>query len=303
MFKCLKLPVFVFAISLAHSPGLQGAKAPATKCVHEVMASAVPKDFRGIWEDYAFFESHSTEFENALQAHREFVAEHFKQRSGEQLNLLDFGCGQGTFLAALLKDHPVFKTPTQVTLVDRDSGAVSGAAKKIAQLAEAGGFLLAPPITGRIYFSQATPLDAHLIIAKHVLHYVADLKETVELLVAKCATGGLILFTLASSDNGLNQLNAAAMALRPDLKSLPKIPTLETLSRFLPGRITRSVRQVKSEIRFEDTPANRQKIHRFNLGDHYSRFTEAELKPLMDPYRVGSEIIIPLIDEILVLQK
>lgn len=61
---------------------------------------ATSKNFASLHDDYAFFQSHSTEAVRDLVSHTAYLLP--LVNGGQPINLLDFGCGDGFFLAQLL---------------------------------------------------------------------------------------------------------------------------------------------------------------------------------------------------------
>lgn len=59
------------------------------------MSKNPAKDFGEIASDYAFFEQHATEALEDARAYQEHVAT--INSAGRVINLLDFGCGSGTW--------------------------------------------------------------------------------------------------------------------------------------------------------------------------------------------------------------
>src|SRR5262249_13338319 len=74
------------------------------------------KDFGPIADDYAFFETHATEPEQAARAYVERLAGGVP--AAGPIRLLDFGCGSGTFTARFLKQAAWLPARLRLALVE-----------------------------------------------------------------------------------------------------------------------------------------------------------------------------------------
>ncbi len=251
--------------------------------------------------DYQFFTDHTTEFSVVEHFHRRIMNQRLAIRPS--LRILDFACGDGKFLASLLTETIPISQRRFVHLLDTDPFYLANAANLLQPFSSR-------PIRGWQYLPPGIPFD--LIIAKHGLSHLASFEETWDKLLSRLAPRGIVMVTLASSKNGLNQMAEARLhkirEIRDVENELPDLPLKRlTVSDLLPlipegfGKI--EVVPLRSDLRFIDTLENRRRINRLNFGARYSDYWERELDALFDRFKDGDFIVVPLYDEVLVVER
>src|SRR5262244_2008979 len=152
------------------------------------MSQTSSKPFERIRDAYAFFQQHATETEADIRAylpHLRVVA------TGDQpIRMLDFGCGDGQFTAALLDRAPWLPARLQLALVEPDDVYRHQAVARLQSCTT-------QPV--RAWPALPPHLQAcfDLVLANHVLYYVPDLDSTLAALFRTLATPGLFLTAMA----------------------------------------------------------------------------------------------------------
>jgi len=75
------------------------------------MTETTKKSFSEIRDDYAFFENHTTEFDQDLYHYQQTLAKFSPPE--EPLKFLDFGCGTGVFTSRFIKLFHLFDPPVE----------------------------------------------------------------------------------------------------------------------------------------------------------------------------------------------
>jgi trans-aconitate methyltransferase len=129
------------------------------------------KSFGPIRDAYAFFQQHATETEADIRA---YLPHLLVVATGDQpIRMLDFGCGDGAFTAALLAHAPWSPARLQLALVEPDDVYRQQAVARL------------QAYTTRPVRAWAA-LPAHLrscvdlVLANHVLYFVPDLDSKPE---------------------------------------------------------------------------------------------------------------------------
>lgn len=275
--------------SLAYSAELN--RPDNGSCGGSTARVATKKDFTGIQDDYAFFVAHSTEARVIRRWYRKLIES--RGFGAGRLHLLDFGCAEGD-LSRYLVENSFLRGRTHLSLVDIQPAMLE---KAVAALdpwstdgVEAASVVADPP---------SSPFD--IIFANHVFFYVVDLPVQVGRMVRGLNAGGIFLSTLATAQNGLNQILVRGYQLEKEDYPLVTINNVVEAVKSLP--VEYRIHPVKSQLRFPDTAENRDRINRFIFGKDYERLGPARLRKLHAPFRRGAEILIPLHDEILAVTK
>jgi trans-aconitate 2-methyltransferase len=243
------------------------------------MSSNPGKDFEPIAEDYAFFESHATEAEEDARAYLESLGK-ILPADGD-LRMLDFGCGSGTFTERLLQMAGWPRERLRLTLVE----PVESARRKAA--AQLAGFTAAP-IVAHGTLTDGLTGDFEVILANHVLYYVADLPGQLTRLIGLLSDSGVFLTAIAPRTNALIKFWIAAFGWLGREVPYHTSEDVETALQKLGADYQKH--SVAYELTFPDTPENRQRIIRFLLADHLSQLPLERLFALFDRYSTGGRI-------------
>lgn len=235
--------------------------------------------FDPILDDYAFFETHSTEAESDLKAYAAYLPQ--LVNPGPSMYFLDFGCGTGSFTRLFLQQLNCPPETLELTLIEPGDKARSKAAETLR------------PFSGRTIRHYATLPDNpekpyNLALANHVLYYVPDLAQTIHALHDRLRPGGKLLAAMAGSENVLIQcweLGFGLLGINVPYFTGDDLPgVLDQLE------IAWHRDAVNFVINFPDTPENRLKILRFLFGVRLADFPQAPLLAFFDPYRRNSDI-------------
>jgi trans-aconitate 2-methyltransferase len=231
------------------------------------------KNFAPIQEDYAFFLDHSTEPASDLRGYRALLGE--PARLAGSLHFLDFGCGPGTFTARFLDELACPPDQLRITLVDPVADYRQQACERLHGRSAA-------PIRAWAELPAAIGPEFHLVLANHVLYYVADLDGVLSRILGSLAPGGRFVTAVAGRHNALVDFW---------FRSFPWIGldvpyhTAEDVEAALTRRGQPFRRhEVSYELAFPDTEANRLKILRFLLADYFDRMPRRKLLDLFEPY-------------------
>ncbi|MCH9733208.1 MAG: methyltransferase [Actinomycetia bacterium] len=237
------------------------------------------KDFDEIASDYAFFEQHSTEALEDARAYQERVGA--INPAGRVINMLDFGCGSGTFTERFLENTDWSPQQLRLTLVEPAASARRQAANRLAR------YTAAP-----IVESSALPvaLDAcfDVVLANQVFYYVSDLEGTLRRLIAALAPTGLFLTAIASRTNVLIEFLIAAF--KPLGRQMPYNTSedVEIALQTLNAKYEKHA--VPYELSFSDSEENRMQILRFLLADHLAQIPQQPLLEQFDKFSCDGRI-------------
>ena len=238
------------------------------------------KDFGPIRDDYAFFEEHSTEATADLAGYRALMERTGLLEAGRaQTRMLDFGCGPGTF------------TERQVALLaqPRDADLVLIEPQEVyrQQAAQRMGEALGRPVEA---FAHRAPDGAafDLVTANHVFYYVSDLEQVVARLTGSLAPGGVMITSMAGTENLLIQLWRQAFAM---LGIDVPYHTGEALERALGALgVEAASHRIDYRLEFPDTDDNRAALMRFLLGEYLDQLPLDQALALLDPYAIEGQI-------------
>lgn len=253
---------------------------------------ATTKDFGPIRDDYTFFENHSTEAEQDLNAYVPGFRAVLEQRlristpTGRALpkcRVLDYGCGPGTFSAQLYDRLGCPPDRLCLSLVEPQPIYREQAMAALARFS-----------TSRLQASsslQTTHDQAYdLIVANHVFYYVPDLDAVLPAIVRALAPGGMFQTAIAGLENILIQFWMKAFAM---LGQPVPYHTAESVAHVLERhRIPARTQEVTYRLEFPDSPNNRSRVLRFLLGEHYSLLPTQDIRRFFDPYAAAGMITI-----------
>jgi len=256
----------------------------------DVTAATACKDYGGIDEQYSFYDTHTTEAESDLAGLVPRIAALLERRlaAGEgSFRILDFGCGPGTFTRRILEQVACPPQRLALTLVD----PVADYRKRAA--GELSGFTRQPIVAREAFAASDGPFD--LVLANHVLYYVADLEELLPEIHASLAAGGQFLAAVAGEANTLNQFWERCFAL---LGMTVPYHTAETIDAMLERHgIPVARHEVDYRLAFDDTPQNRAAILRFLMAERYPLLPEAEVLALFDPHAREGRVEMDLVHD------
>ena len=158
------------------------------------MSQSSSKLFGPIRDAYTFFQQHATETEEDIRAYLPHIQG--ASMGDSPLRMLDFGCGDGGFTAALLGRARVPPERLQLAIVEPEDVYRHQAVER-----------LQPFTTQPVCAWPALPAHLHacfdLVMANHVLYYVPDLHGTLVALLSALATPGLLLAAMAGLVNAM----------------------------------------------------------------------------------------------------
>jgi len=249
------------------------------------------KPFELIHDAYAFFQQHTTETEADIRAY----LPHLRAMATEDqpIRMLDFGCGDGQFTAALLGRAPCLQARLQLVLVEPDDVYRHQAVAR-----------LQPYTTQPVCAWPALPphLQAcfDLVLAHHVLYYVPDLDGTLAALLRTLATPGLFLTAMAGQRSTFAQWCQQCFAW---LGQPYPFHTAEDLEGALARQgVAYGKEDVHYEFVFPDTAEHRLTIMRFLLGNAYHDVSQPAMLALFDPYAQGEQVVMRLVHEHFMVQ-
>lgn len=242
---------------------------------------ASTKHFDAIHDAYDFFLAHTTEAEADAAAYLEYLRP--LAASGRPARLLDFGGGDGGFLARLLTEAGFAPDRLHLALVDPDPGYREAAASRLAPFT-------AFPVAVHPDLAEDDPGGYDLILSNHALYYVPDLADALARLRRRLVPDGRLLTTMGDRQNGFFTLVTRMYAT---IDFVPPHQGAEELEAVLAaaGQTWQKTR-VDDELRFPDTPENRVLLLRFMLGDYFTRMDRGVILPMLDPLADGNEVVL-----------
>lgn len=256
------------------------------------MQSTPKKVFSDILESYQFFERHSTEAEKILAICRNLVQ---GWNSKKQIkSVLDFGCGSGKFMESLLLQGTLPYQSLNLNLAEPDPVYKGEALNR-----------LQPYLNNPISFvgHDLTDVSAKydLIIANHVLYYVDDLRKIITKLKGTLAPGGHLMITISDARNPLTHLLLRHFELRNLECPYYTFRCVDQKLREL--GLSYIPMEARSELRFNNTIENRDKIISFILGSHRQLKHRSMVEEFFERYSEGTQIRIPLVDQIMIIKN
>ena len=256
------------------------------------MSSTAAKNFGPIRDAYAFFEDHSTEAVEDVRAYAPHV--HALARTNRPIRMLDFGCGDGKFSVQF---HAAARFPAEqlwLSLVEPDDLYRLQAVERLRPLT-------AYPVPAWPELPPNLEACFDLVLANHVLYYVPNLDDTVAALTRALAPAGLFLAAVAGQRNTLIQFWHHCFGLIG--KSVP-YHTAEDVEAALARRpISYSKEDVKYELFFPDSAANRLTIVRFLMGSYFRQVPRQAMLDLFNPYAIDGRIAMQITHEHFVIRR
>jgi SAM-dependent methyltransferase len=243
------------------------------------MSKNPAKDFDEIASEYVFFEQHATEAQEGARAYQADVAT-IKPADGI-VNLLDFGCGSGTFTVRFLEQTSWPPERLRLTLVEP---AESARRKAVARLAR----FTASPIVESSALPIAFDRRLDIALANHVLYYVPDLEATLSQLIAALAPTGVFLVAIAARTNVLVELWIAGFNLLGREVPYNTSEDIEITLQALNANYEKH--RVPYELSFPDSDENRMRIIRFVLADHLAQMPQQPLLEWFDQFSHAGRI-------------
>ncbi|HTX94590.1 MAG TPA: class I SAM-dependent methyltransferase [Mycobacterium sp.] len=237
------------------------------------------KDFDEIAGDYAFFEQHATQAEQDARAYQAHLAS-IKPADGT-VDILDFGCGTGTFTARLLELTGWTPQRLRLTLVETAESARRQAVERLARFS-----------TSPLMESAALPVPVErrfdVVLANHVFYYVPDLQRTLGRLIAALAPAGVFLTAVAARTNALCELSVTGFRQLAREMPYQASEDVELALRTLNAHYEK--RHVPYKLSFPDSTENRTRILRFMLADHLAQMPRRPLLEWFDQFSDAGRI-------------
>jgi SAM-dependent methyltransferase len=241
------------------------------------------KHFGPIRDDYAFFQTHSTEAEADL---RDYMLQLRGLSEDGIIRMLDFGCGDGGFTGEFLGRSCFAREKLWLSLVEPDIPYLQQATDRLHPFTE-------HPI--HPWATLPSDFDAcfELILANHVLYYVPDLTDALSALLGTLAVPGLLLVAMGGRSNALAQYCFRCL----DAIGKPFPFWLSEDFEIVMARL--GVAYDKAEIHYElvcpDSEENRLSLGRFVMGSDYQAVPRDTLLDGLTPYSHAGQIIMPLV--------
>jgi SAM-dependent methyltransferase len=212
------------------------------------MSQTSSKPFGPIRDAYTFFQQHATETEADIRAYLPHV--HDLLTGNSLIRMLDFGCGDGGFTAALLGRVCMPPERLRLALVEPDDVYRHQAVVRLQSCTT-------QPVCAWPALPSHLQACFDLVVVNHVLYYVPDLDGALSVLLRALATPGLFLAAMAGRANAMAQ---------------------------------HGTEDVHYEVVFPDTDANRLSMGRFLLGDDFHAIPRRALVQCFDPYAHAGQI-------------
>ncbi|MBO0880805.1 MAG: class I SAM-dependent methyltransferase [Mycobacterium sp.] len=244
------------------------------------MSKNPANDFDEIANEYAFFAQHSTEAQEDARAYQAHVAT--LTPADRILNILDFGCGSGTFTARFLEHTGRRPEHLRLTLVEP---VESVRRKAVARLAP----FTASPLVESSGLSSTCAGYFDIMLARHVFYYVPNLEDTLRQLIAALAPTGVGLVAIrAQANDVLWEFTIAAFKLLG--REIP-YNTSEDIDVALQAlKANYQKYRVPFELSFPDSVENRMRILRFLLADHLAQLPQQPLLEWFDQFSHAGRI-------------
>jgi SAM-dependent methyltransferase len=249
------------------------------------------KPFELIRDAYAFFQKYATETEADIRAY----LPHLRAMATEDqpIRMLDFGCGDGQFTAALLGRAPWLQARLQLALVEPDDVYRHQAVARLQPYTT-------QPVRAWPALTPHLQACFDLVLANHVLYYVPDLDGTLAVLLRALATPGLFLTAMAGQRSTFAQWCQQCFAWRG--QPYP-FHTAEDLEGALARQgVACGKEDVHYEFVFPDTAEHRLTVMRFLLGNAYHDISQPAMLALFGPYAQGEQVVMRLVHEHFMVQ-
>jgi ubiquinone/menaquinone biosynthesis C-methylase UbiE len=244
------------------------------------MSKNPAKDFDEIASEYAFFEQHTTQAQEDARAYQAQVAT--IKPANRILNMLDFGCGSGSFTVRFLEHTGREPERLRLTLVEPAESARRKAVDRLAR------FTASPVIESPVL---PITLDGRfdIVLANHVFYYVPDLEGTLRKLIAVLAPTGVGLVAIGAGTNDvLREFVIAAFKLLGREVPYNTSEDFEVALHALDANYEKC--EVPYELSFPDSVKNRMRIIRFLLADHLAQLPQQPLLEWFDQFSHAGRI-------------
>lgn len=256
------------------------------------MSQTSRKLFGPIRDAYAFFLQHSTEVEADVRA---YLPHLYRLAAGDRpLRLLDVGCGDGAFTAALLARTGWPSARLHLALVEPDAVYRQQAVARLQPLTT-------QPV--RAWAALPSPSQAayDLVLAHHVLSYVPGLASTVTALWHSLAPEGLWLTAMGRQHHTFTQWCRQCFAW---LGQPYPYHTADDLEGVLTSQgVAYAIEDVYYTLRFPDTVEHRLTLMRFLLGQAYPQVPRDAMLALLDPYAHSGQVALCLKHEHFIVRQ
>jgi SAM-dependent methyltransferase len=244
------------------------------------------KPFALIRDAYAFFQQHTTETEADIRAYLPHLP---AVVTGDQpIRMLDFGCGDGQFTAALLSRALWPPLRLQLALVEPDDAYRHQAVARLQPYTP-------QPVRAWPALPPALQACFDLVLANHVLYYVPNLDGTLAALLRALAAPGLFLTAMAGQRSIFAQWCQQCFAW---LGQPYPFHTAEDVESALARQgVGYSKEDVHYDFVFPDTVEHRLTVMRFLLGNAYHDVSQPAMLALFDPYAQDGQIAMRLVHE------
>ncbi|MGH3564376.1 MAG: class I SAM-dependent methyltransferase, partial [Mycobacterium sp.] len=230
------------------------------------MSKNPTKVYDEIASDYAFFEQHATEAQEDARAYQEHVAT--IKPADRIVNLLDFGCGSGTFTVQFLERTGWPPERLRLMLVEPAESMRNKAVVRLARFT-------ASPLAESSALPIGLDRSFDVVLAHHVLYHVPDLQGTLKQLIAALAPAGVLLGATIARTNVL--LEPWIVSLRLLGHEVP-YNTFEDVEIALQSlNVDYKKQQVPYELSFPDSTENRMRIVRFLLANYPAQIPQQPL--------------------------
>jgi SAM-dependent methyltransferase len=243
------------------------------------MSKNPAKDFDKIASDYTFFEQHATEAQEDAHAYQTQVAT--IRPAGRILNMLDFGCGSGTFTARFLEHNGWQPEHLRLTLVEP---AESVRREAVARLAR---FTTSPLAESSTLPSTRTE-SFDIVLANHVFYYVPNLDVILRQLIVALAPAGVGLIGIAARTNVFSEFWTASFTLLGREMPYNTSEDIEIALQALHANYEKY--QIPYEVSFPDSDENRMRIIRLLLADHLAQLPHQPLLEWFDQFSHAGRI-------------
>jgi SAM-dependent methyltransferase len=202
--------------------------------------------------------------------------------------MLDFGCGDGEFTAALLVRSGWPQERLCLSLVEPDATYRQQAVERLQSCTShpVQAWPVLPPHLNACF---------ELILANHVLYYVPDLEEALSAILRALGTPGLFLTAMAGRANTLAQFCCRCFDVLG--KRFP-FWTSEDIEAVLAGLgEAYCAEEVHYELAFPDAEENRLRMGRFLLGNDYDAVPRQFMKEGFDVFAQAGQIAVQVVHQ------
>lgn len=243
------------------------------------MSKNPAKDFDEIANDYTFFEQHATEAQEDARAYQAHIAT--IKPADRIVNMLDFGCGSGTFTVRFLEHTGWPPERLRLTLIEP---AESVRREAVARLTR----FTASPLTESSALPVTVTGSFDIVLANHVFYYVPNLEGTLRQLIAVLAPTGVCQVSISARTNVLWEFIVAAFKLLDREMPYNTSEDIEATLQALNANYEKY--QAPYKLSFPDSVENRMRIIRFLLADHLAQLPQQLLLERFDQFSHAGRI-------------